>query len=274
MDEGLLKVGGRLRHSSLSDDMIHPVVVPKNSHVGNLIIKHCHVCICHQGKGMTLNEIRSQGYWILGCRNMVARFIYHCVMCRRLRAAPQQQKMADLPADRADSSPAFTFCGVDLFGPFLIRENRKELKRWGCIFTCLSSRAIHLEVVNSLSSSSFINALRRFIGIRGPISLLRCDQGTNFVGAERELKQALKEIVDGQVRNFLLENCCVFEFRMNPPTASHMSGAWERLIRSVRSILGNLLFQHGSQLDDESLRTYMVEVAAIVNGRPLTLEKF
>ena len=188
LDEGLLKVGGRLKHSSLSDGMIHPVVIPKNSHIGNLIISHCHSCTCHQGKGMTLNEIRSQGYWILGCRNTVARYIYHCVVCRRLRASPQQQKMADLPADRTDSSPAFTFCGVDLFGPFLIRENRRELKRWGCIFTCLSSRAIHLEVVNSLSSSSFINALRRFIGIRGPISLLRCDQGTNFVGAGKGIK--------------------------------------------------------------------------------------
>ena len=91
---------------------------------------------------------------------------------------------------------------------------------------------------------------------------------------ERELKQALKEIVDDQVKGFLLENSCLFEFRMNPPSASHMSGVWERLIRSVRSILANLLFQHGSQLDDESLRTYMVEVAAIVNGRPLTLENF
>ena len=115
---------------------------------------------------MTLNEIRSRGYWIVGCRLSVARHIFRCVTCRCLRASPVEQKMSDLPGDRVESSPPFTFCGVDLFGPFLIREGRKELKRWGCIFTCLSSRAVHLEVVNSLSTSSFINALRRFVSIR------------------------------------------------------------------------------------------------------------
>ena len=264
LEDGLLKVGGRLRHSGLPHTTVHPVVVPKNSHVGNLIIAHCHNKVLHQGKGMTLNEIRSNGYWIVDCRLSVASHIYRCVVCRRLRANPCEQKMADLPADRVQSSPPFTFCGVDLFGPFLIREGRKELKRWGCIFTCLSSRAVHLEVVNSLSSSSFINALRRFIAIRGPISLLRCDQGTNFVGANSELRAGFENVTDTSVKQFLLNNNCVFEFKPNPPSASHMSGAWERLIRSVRSILNTLMLQHSSQLDDESLRTFCVKLLLLL----------
>ena len=179
--------------------------------------------------------------------------------------------MADLPQDRASPSPPFTFVGVDYFGPFVIKEKRKELKRWGVLFTCLSSRAVHLEVSDTLTTSSFLNALRRFICLRGPIQVLRCDQGTNFVGADNELKAALNGIDNVAVRDFLLQNDCVFEFKLNPPGASHMGGAWERLIRSVRSILGVILSQHGCQFDDESLRTYFCEITAIINGRPLTL---
>ena len=259
VDSGLIKVGGRLRRSSLPGDYVHPVVLPKLAHVSSLIIAHFHEKVFHQGRGLTLNEIRANGFWIIGARSMVSRYIYHCVTCRRLRAFPLEQKMADLPADRVQPSPPFTFCGQDYFGPFVIKEGRKEMKRWCCIFTCLSSRAVHLEVVNSLTSSSFINALRRFISVRGPISLLRCDQATTFVGAEKELQD-------------LLTNDCQIEFRMNPPTASHMGGVWERLIGSVRRILDSLLLQNGTQLDDESLRTYLCEVAAVINGRPLTLE--
>ena len=274
LKDSLLRVGGRLRQSAMLQPWIHPIVIPKQSHIGNLIISHCHSTVFHQGKGMTLNAIRSSGYWIIGGRLSVSRHIFRCVTCRRLRADPVGHKMADLPADRVTPSAPFTFCGVDLFGPFVILDGRKELNRWGCIFTCLSSRAVHLEVVNALSSSSFINALRRFIALRGPISLLRCDQGTNFVGANKELQECFRKISDGSIKQFLLDNNCIFEFKPNPPAASHMSGAWERLIRSVRSILATLLFQHSSQLDDESLRTFLCEVSAVINSRPLTLESF
>lgn len=259
IESNLIKVGGRLRKSSLQAEYVHPVVLPKSSHVTNLIVSYFHGKVFHQGRGITINEIRSNGYWIVSGTSVVSRFIYHCVICRKLRATPVSQKMADLPLDRAQASPPFTFCGMDYCGPFMVKEGRKELKRWCCLFTCLSSRAVHLEVVHSLTSSSFINALRRFVSIRGPISMLRCDQATTFVGAERELKD-------------LLSNDCHIEFRMNPPTASHMGGVWERLIGSVRRILDSILLLHGSQLDDESLQTYLCEVASIINGRPLTLE--
>ena len=92
--------------------------------------------------------------------------------------------MANLPQDRLEPAPPFTFCGVDYFGPWHIKEGRKELKRYGVLFTCLASRAIHLETAKSLETDSFINALRRFLARRGPVQLLRSDQGTNFVGAK------------------------------------------------------------------------------------------
>ena len=100
--------------------------------------------------------------------------------------------MANLPEDRLQPAPPFTYCGVDLFGPWLTKEGRKELKRYGVLFNCMASRAIHIEVANCLSTDCFIMALRRPLAIRGPIRLLRSDRGTNFVGAETELKKAWK----------------------------------------------------------------------------------
>ena len=181
--------------------------------------------------------------------------------------------MADLPVDRTKEVPPFTFCGVDLFGPWLIKNGRKEEKRYGVLFTCMSCRAVHIETADSLSTDSFINSLRRFVCLRGPIRQLRCDRGTNFVGAERELKQAVQEMDQSRIKGFLLEiNCDFFEFNMNVPSASHMGGVWERQIRTVRSVLSGLLRKEGSQLDDDSLRTLMYEAAAIVNSRPLTTD--
>lgn len=181
--------------------------------------------------------------------------------------------MANLPEDRLEPAPPFTHCGVDYFGPWLIKEGRKELKRYGVLFTCLSSRAIHLEVSATLETDSFINPLRRFISRRGPVRTIRCDQGSNLVGAKNELQKALSSMDQTRVRHFLLErNCDWIEFQLNVPSASHMGGVWERQIRTARNVLSVLLDQCGSQLNDESLQTLMTEVEAVVNSRPLTVE--
>lgn len=271
--EGIIRVGGRIKRSDFDSSFKHPVIVPKNSHVTNLVIRHCHELVRHQGRGFTINEIRSQGYWIIGCCSAVSKYIFGCVTCRKLRGTTQVQKMADLPNDRMETAPPFTYCGVDLFGPFLVKEGRKEIKRYGVIFTCLASRAVHIETANSLDTSSFINALRRMIAIRGPVRHLRSDQGSNFVGAKRELREALSEMDSERIRNYLLDNSCDYvEFKMNAPHSSHMGGIWERQIRSIRNVLQTLLDQLGCQLDDESLRTFMCEAASIVNSRPLTTQ--
>ena len=136
-----------------------------------------------------------------------------------------QQKLADLPEDHVEPAPPFTYSAVDYFGPFLIKEGRKEVKRYGVLFTCMASRAIHLESANTLDTDSLINALSRFQAERGPIRQLRSDRGSNFVGAQRELQEALNEMDENKVRSTLLEeNCEWFWFKMNPPSASHMEG--------------------------------------------------
>ena len=113
--------------------------------------------------------VDANGFWIIGCSSAVSSVIFRCVTCRKRRGAVLEQKMADIPEDRLEPEPAFTFCAVDYFGPFYVKEGRRQLKRYGTLFTCMTSRAVHIEVADSLSTDSFINALRRFMAIQGPI---------------------------------------------------------------------------------------------------------
>ena len=178
--------------------------------------------------------------------------------------------MADLPKSRVQPAPPFTYSAVDYFGPWCVKERRKEVKRHGALFTCMASRSIHIEVAHSLDTDSFLQALRRFISRRGPIRELRSDQGTNFVGAQNELKKALQEMDDDQIKAELLKHD--IDWVRNPATASNFGGVWERQIRSARNVMAALMREHGHSLDDEALRTLMCEAEAVVNNRPLTVD--
>ena len=136
-----------------------------------------------------------------------------------------EQKMADLPNDRTLEGPPFTKCGVDIFGPFLIKEGRKELKIHRALFTCLASRTVHIECTCSMDTDSFIQALRRFISRRGNIRVLRSDNGSNFVGVQKELGNAFKEM-DHQKIQYFLQNIGAdyIIWHRNPPASSHMGG--------------------------------------------------
>jgi hypothetical protein len=271
-EEGLIRIGGRLRAGSgLPYGLRHPIILPKSHRVAELLVKSCHEKTHHQGKGMTINAVRDHGVWVFGLSSMVSTLIFKCVQCRRMRHGPCNQKMADLPEERLEEGPPFSHVGVDCFGPFFVNEGRKEVKRYGVLFTCLVSRAIHIETANSLDSNSFINALRRLLSLRGPIRTLRSDRGTNFVGGMRVLQESIKNINDESIREFLLKNSC--DYIVNFPNASHHGGVWERLIRSVRSVLNALLIHEGHILDDEGLRTLLCEAANIVNSRPLAVDR-
>nr|XP_055049264.1 uncharacterized protein LOC129434357 [Misgurnus anguillicaudatus] len=265
-EEGILRVGGRLSQASLHPNVKHPAILPRNSHISSLLIKHFHEKVQHQGRGMTVNELRANGWWILGCSSAVSSHIFKCVKCRKYRRRPEEQKMGNLPQDRMETTPPFTYTGIDCFGPIHVKEGRKDVKRYGLLLTCLCSRAIHIEMLDDMTTDAFINSLRAFIAIRGNVRQLRSDQGTNFIGARREFAELMKEMDEERVKAL---GC---EFLMNPPAASHMGGVWERQIRTIRSVLTAILDQSAQRLDSSSLRTFLYEVMAIVNSRPLTAE--
>ena len=267
LKRGLLRVGGRLSKMNIPDEMKFPILLPYKSHVTTLILRDIHVKLAHAGRNHVLAQLREK-FWVIHANSAVRQLISKCVTCRKLRTPVLEQKMADLPPDRGSMAPPFTYTGVDFFGPFMIKQGRKEMKQYGAIFTCLASRAVHIETAKSLDTDSFINALRRFIARRGPVRQIRSDNGTNFVGAVRELRDALAEMKDDVIKQMLLKQN--IEWIFNPPAASHFGGVWERQIRTVRKVLTQLSKEFGDQLDDESFRTLMCEVEAIVNSRPLT----
>lgn len=175
--------------------------------------------------------------------------------------------MADLPLNRiSPDKPPFTSVGVDCFGPFDVKRRRSQVKRYGVIFTCFVLRAVHIELAASLDTDSFINALRRFIARRGQVKELCSDNGTNFVGAERELRRSMELWNQSQIHEELLQRGIKWMF--NPPTGSHHRGAWERLIRSIKKVLNSTL--RVQALDEEGLHTVVCEVEAILNSRPIT----
>ena len=129
-----------------------------------------------------------------------------------------------------------------MFGPYLIKERKSQLKRYGALFTCFSCRAIHIEVTNALDTNSFILALTRFMARRGAVRSIWSDKGKNFVGTRNELQQEFKEMKQDKIKNFLQENGADWvDWHYNPLAASHMGGAWEHQIRTARNILDRLL---------------------------------
>ena len=202
-------------------------------------MRFTHEKTAHSGREYVVAELRRK-YWITGVRGLVKRVLKKCITCKRQDARPCEQQMGDLPPDRVTpGGPAFVSVGVDYFGPIAVKRGRGREKRYGCLFTCLSSRAVHIEVVESLDTDSFINCLQRFIARRGLPELIHSDNGRNFVGAERELRQGLQAWEQERIEGDLSEKGVRWIF--NTPTASHMGGVWERQIRSVRWILSRLV---------------------------------
>ena len=143
--DSLLRVGGRLGKSRLSYSEAHPLVLPKQSNISEAIIQWCHGNVAHGGRGMILNNLRQNEFWILSANVVVRGMIYRCVNCRKLRGKFGVQKMADLPKVRSLEVPPFTHCGVDMFGPYTIRERRSDLKRYCALLACFASRAVTLK---------------------------------------------------------------------------------------------------------------------------------
>ena len=265
--EGLLRVGGRLVNAPVGDERKHPIILPYKHHVTDLVIKQCHESLGHMGQEFVLSSLR-ETVWIVKGRSAVRRVIGRCMACQRQRkACSGKQFMAALPEERlVPEKPPFTFVGVDYFGPLEVKQGRSRVKRYGCLFTCLTTRAVHIEIAHSLDTDSMINALRRFISVRGYPEQIRSDQGSNFTRADKELKEAIEEWNQHKINNFCGQK--KLEWIFNPPSASHMGGAWERMIRSVRQIIKAILKKQ--LVTNEVLSTVMAEAVNILNSRPLT----
>ena len=270
--DGVLRVKGRIREcEKINYDTINPIILSKIHHFTKLLILEFHEHNAHQNFETVVNELR-QKFCIPRLRTTIKKVIASCQLCKNLRSTPKAPQMGMLPRARTESGVTpFSYTGIDLMGPFEVIIGRKNHKYWVVIFTCLTIRAIHLELVASLSTDDFIMSFRNFVNIRIKPKQCYCDNGTNFVGASRELKRAWQEI---EKATTLLNNShmrpdhiCT-EWIFNPPAAPHMGGAWERMVRSVKNVLSRMMNNQNYRV--ETFRSFLLEAMNIINSRPLT----
>ena len=265
-DQGLLRVGERISNAHVPFSAKHQIIIPCKCHVAMLIIRQEHETCAHMGREYVLAAVR-QKFWITNGRIIVKKVIKACFYCKKRNVEAMKPIMADLPEFRVeDSQPIFSNTGVDLFGPIYIKQRRARLKRWGSLFTCLNTRAVHLEVVESLETDSFINCLRRFTSRRGQPKLIISDCGSNFKGAANELKENLQALDQEKLSHYAQTKR--FEWKFIPPSSPRMGGALERLIRTDKTALTTIMKDR--VLTDFQLATIFCEVEYIVNSRPLT----
>ena len=266
----VLRVGGRLSTSHhLPQSLRHPIILPPRHHVTSLVIEREDTRCGHAvGPNHILSNL-SLKYWLVKGKTVVREHLHHCVRCKRVRRKAVTPLMGPLPEFRTEGPLlAFSKVAVDFAGPFLTKQGRgrNQQKRYVCIFTCLQSRACHLEVVNSLDTDGFLMAFTRFSKRRGTPTLVVSDNGSNFVAAERELREALDNFDQRKIASQLAVEHVKWMF--NPPKSPHFGGVVESMVKCVKRALWNVL--HQASLSDEELMTALVHAEWLVNSRPLT----
>ena len=271
-DDGLIRSAGRLTNAKyISYDVRHPVILPRKSWVTKLVIKDAHERGKHaSGTNQTL-ALLSARYWIISAREVIREWERECAECRRRKAKAGQQKMAPLPLARVQTSlRAFTRTSVDFGGPFIIIQGRgkRREKRYLCLFTCLATRAVHLEIAYGLSTDSFLNAFYRMASRRGLPDEVYSDNGTNFIGADRELQALLAQVEGHKIKESVANKGA--KWHSNPPLVPHFGGAHESMVKSAKKAIKAILGQ--ADINDEELMTAIVGAEGLINSRPLTYQ--
>ena len=238
-NEGLIRVGGRLQHSTLPYQTRHQMILPANHHFSRFIVSAEHLRLHHAGPQLLIASLREK-YWILRIRNQVKTVIHQCLTCYKLKAQATQQFMGELPSTRVQPSRPFLNTGVDYAGPISLKvgtpRSKTIIKGYIAIFVCFATKAVHIEAVTSLTTEAFLSALRRFIARRGRPKIIHSDNGTNFQGAANELHAVYKMLQStsqmATIQDFLTAEGC--EWRFIPPHSPHFGGLWEAAVKSMK----------------------------------------
>ncbi|XP_025831267.1 uncharacterized protein LOC112904716 [Agrilus planipennis] len=269
--DGILRVGGRIQHSNFSFDKKHPIILPSNHKLTNMIVKNEHVRLLHCGVNQLLASLRDK-YWPISGKNVIKKVIRNCITCFRANPRSITPLMGSLPRPRVIPSPPFSNCGVDYAGPVNIKEKRgrgsKTFKAYICIFVCFATKGIHLELVTSLTAEACMAAIRRFISRRGLPQHIYSDNGTNFVGTKSDIQQ-LYQLIRNQ--SDILVNTCSklgISWHFIPPRSPHFGGLWEAGVKAVKyhlkRVAGNALLTY------EEYYTLLTQIEAVLNSRPLS----
>ncbi|XP_043259315.1 uncharacterized protein LOC122401313 [Colletes gigas] len=272
-EKGLIRVGGRLKHAAINYSYKHPILLPRNNHVTELIIRHEHLKHWHAGIQATLNAVR-QRYWPIDGKNLTRRLIHNCVNCFKANPKLSEYVMGNLPKDRVTQTRPFETTGVDYCGPLFLKErkhrNVKKTKGYVVVFVCFATRATHLELVTDLTTEACIAAIKRFFARRGKSRTLYSDNGSNFLGANNEIIEITAFVNSndhkGKLKQYLSNEGVNWSF--SPPRSPHFGGLWEAAVKAFKkhfkATLGEALFTY------EQLNSIIIEIEAILNSRPLT----
>ena len=262
---GVIRVGGRVENLVTSYDNRHPALLPSKHHIALLITRHYHES-GHHGIETTTAKTRRK-FWILQGHRLAKTVKYRCVKCRSAECKRETQRMADLPSSRvAPHTPPFYFTACDYFGPFKVKVGRnKREKHYGVIFTCLNTRAVHLEIATDCSTMQFLQVLRRFVSVRGQPAQIISDNGTQFVGAQRELREMISGWNENELKDFCAERGIQWKFIT--PGAPHQNGCAESLVKSVKIAIKKAIGEQ--ELTPFELHTCFCEVANLMNDRPI-----
>ncbi|XP_055938027.1 uncharacterized protein LOC129968199 [Argiope bruennichi] len=256
-EDGLLRIRTKLADSCEKEDFKFPILLPANDVVIKLIREE-HIKAMHAGSSILLARLREK-FWIIRAKRLVKPVLSECVICKRYKAKHLEVPFAPLPKDRVTQTKVFEVTGVDYAGPLYLKSKGKA---WIVLFTCAVYRAVHFELVRSLTTDTFIQALRRFIARRGRISVLYSDNGTNFVGTNN----ALRALDWDKISVYSTAQKITWKFI--PPTAAWWGGWWERIVRMLKELLRRVLGK--SIINYEELLTILCDCESIINARPLT----
>jgi hypothetical protein len=267
---GLYRVGGRVRRSELTYDARHPLLLPKKSHLTNLICDHFHKIALHAGPRTTQALILKK-YWIISLRSILRQRIHKCIRCYRFQGKPLQPPMADLPSCRITESRPFSSVGIDYAGYFTTKASplrtTKTFRGYLCIFVCMATKACHLEYVSNLSTACFLASFDRFVSRRGIPKHVYSDNGTNFVGASHQLRETYEMLCTSKEEIFSTFAKKGIEWHFNPPAAPNFGGLWEAAVKSTKTILKRVI--GNTILTFEEYSTLFCKIEAILNSRPL-----
>ena len=267
-EEGLMRVGGRLGKSkSLPYDTRHPIIMPNSdTEPVQSLIRHYHTQNYHCSIMETFYILR-QKYYFLGGRNSIKKVVNKCLDCQLAFKQPIPQKMGELPEARVSMAVPFQTSGMDVFGEFWVKaQGRANKKRWVLLITCFVTRAIALYPLQDMTLSSVVNALIKMNCQFPSLKNVVTDNGPNFKGASRELREAMEAWNLSQANDELSDKGIVWSF--GPAYAGSWGGVWERLVGVVKNSFKACL--KGRILDTEAFDALLAGVAGMINRRPLT----
>ncbi|XP_070169554.1 uncharacterized protein [Polyergus mexicanus] len=263
-EDGIICVGGRLCNASIEYSQKYPIILPNKHHLTKLIIRDIHYKNLHAGPQAVLAMMRNN-YWPISGRGAIRRVLRSCIACFRSKPITANQLMGNLPAVRVtQQSRAFLYTGVDYAGPFTIKVSRnKTSKAYLSIFICLSTKAVHFELVSDLSTVSFLNALS---SVSRPV----LSHGPLRGGANNQLTELknclLEETTQKRIHEYLAEQFISWKFI--PPYSPHIGGLWEAAVKSAKTHMRKIIGT--TPLSFEKLYTVLTLIEACLNSRPIT----